>query len=54
MAILYLEYYHNPIFVPIKGGSHNYDNLKHINEVINNRDKILELINKMDAIFDEE
>lgn len=31
----YLEYYHNPIFVPIKGGSHNYDNLKHINEVIN-------------------
>lgn len=31
----YLQGYHNPVFVPIKGGSHNYDNLEHINEVIN-------------------
>ena len=31
----YLESYHYPNFIPIKGGSHNYDNLEHINEVIN-------------------
>ena len=31
----YQQGYHNPIFVPIEGGSHNYDTLEHINEVIN-------------------
>lgn len=31
----YLGCYHNPIFIPIEGGSHNYDTLEHINEVIN-------------------
>lgn len=30
----YLPLYNDPIFKPIKGGSHNYDSLKQINEVI--------------------
>ena len=31
---IYLKKYHNPTFIPIKNGSHNYDKLEHINEVI--------------------
>lgn len=31
---IYLKGYHNPIFVPIEGGSHNYDKREHIHEVI--------------------